>query len=574
VGVHRLRELDRRGRLAAVLVGALLLVPVATSVGRALAVDWRPSNDDALIVLHARDVFGADPPLVGQPSTAAQHVEGTAARHPGPIEHWLLAVPIRLLGHTLGTLLTAAAIAGGSVLLSVWVAFRRGGPAVGLGAAVLLALAMWSSGTAVLSDPISSNVGGYPLIAGTALAWSLWCDDRRLWPLAAVVWSFTIQQHLAILGVAGLVATWGVAGAVVTTVRRRDEAGRLVSSLRWAAAAVVVGLVTVAPPLVDQLTGRGNLADIVEYSAADDRPTLGTRAGLRAAGRALAAPPLLVRRELAVDAYGGSRLTEPLGLDALGVLVGLAAVAVVVGAAVRRGRAHPDDDAARARLALVATGLVVAVGGAVTAANVPATFEAPRINFYRWAWPVGVAVWGALAWTVGAAVAARRTTEPTTTTTATERLRIGALGLVVGTVLATVLVVQGGDRRRDQQVFPFERETEAAVVAAVPRSVPVRLRMTGASAFVAQGPALAAALVEDGYEVRVDPGLVDHWGERRAVAPRRDEALVQVLSARTGDLVPGRGRLVVEGRLPLEPGGVADSWNDDAFEVWVLLPDG
>ncbi len=586
MGLHRLTDLDRRGRLIAVVVGLLLLVPVGTSVGRALAADWRPSNDDALIVLHARDVLGGDPPLVGQPSTADDHVTGNTARHPGPIEHYLLAVPIRVLGHTLGTLLTAAAIAGGAVLVTAWVAFRRGGPAVGLGAAVLLGLAMWSSGTAVLSDPISSNVGGYPLIAGAALAWSLWCDDRRLWPLAAAVWSFTVQQHLAVFGLAGMVAAWGVAGAGVTLLVHRREVGRLASSLRWGAAATAVGLACWAPPILDQLAGSGNLRRMVAYSGTGDRLTLGWGAGLRAAGRAVAAPPLLVRRELAVDAHGGYDLTDPLGGDVVGVVIGAALIVGQAGVALwtwRRRGATPAGRGGAERLALLGTAVVLAVAGAVTAANVPATFEASRINFYRWVWPTSIAVWGALAWAVGAALTDRRDPapgpapdpgagRPAGARRGAPTAAAAAIAVLAVTVLATSIRVEGGDRRRDQQVFPFERETERAVTAAVPRDVPVRLVMVGASAFVAQGPALGAALVEDGYEVRVDPELVAHWGERRAV-PRQDgEAVVQVLSG-DGAAPPGEGERVAEGRLPREPGGVDNSWGEDTFEVWVLLPD-
>ena len=130
------------------------------------------------------------------------------------------------------TLLTVAAITGASVLLAAWAAFRRAGPAVGLGAVALIAAVTWSTGTAVLTDPISSNVGGYPLLAGAALAWALWGDDRRLWPVAVAVWSFATQQHLAVLGPAAVVAAWGVLGAVATTTR----AGRWRESWRWAAA--------------------------------------------------------------------------------------------------------------------------------------------------------------------------------------------------------------------------------------------------------------------------------------------------------------------------------------------------
>lgn len=571
---HRLRDLDRRGRLIAVLVGALLLVPVATSVGRALAADWRPSNDDALIVLQARDVLSTDPPLVGQPSTADTYVEGNSARHPGPIEFYLLALPIRVLGHTLGTLLTAAALAGTAVLLTAWIAFRRGGPAVGLGAAVLLALAMWSSGTAVLSDPISSNVGGYPLIAAAALAWSLWCDDRRLWPLAVAVWSFTIQQHLAVFGLAGTVAAWGVAGAAVTTLRHRAEVGRLAATARTAALAAVVGLVLWLPPLVDQIAGSGNLHRMVAFSGADDRPTLGLGAGLRAAGRAVGAPPILVSRSLAVDHVGGWDLIADLGGAAVGVAVGLVAALGAAALAVRAWRRDPAGTGP-ARLALLGTAAVVALAGVVTTANVPGSFEAPRINFYRWVWPVSLAVWGAMAWTAGEALARarrRRGDGPAWLPAAGVATAVVALAAVV---VATSTRVDEGDQRRDEQVFWFEAETEAAVRAAAPEGVPVRVLMDGVSAFISQGPALSAALAEAGYEVRVEPRDAAGWGDRRAVAPApgEEETVVWVLSGAGGVPPLGEGDLVARGTLPRHPGGVTDSWREDTFEVWVAPPD-
>ena len=67
----------------AALCGLLLLVPIGASVGRALADGWIPSNDDALIVLQARDVLTTDPPLIGQPSTSELYADGLTARHPG-----------------------------------------------------------------------------------------------------------------------------------------------------------------------------------------------------------------------------------------------------------------------------------------------------------------------------------------------------------------------------------------------------------------------------------------------------------------------------------------------------------
>lgn len=463
------------------------------------------------------------------------------------------------------------------MLVAAWVAFRRGGPAVGLGASVLLAATMWSTGTATLTDPISSNMGGYPLLAGVTLAWALWGGDRRLWPLAVAVWSFTIQQHLAIFGVAGVVAAWGVLGAVVALVRRRRRDGRVTSTagwaddLRWAAIAAVTGLVCWAPPLWDQLFGTGNLRRILAFSGADDRPTLGLDQGLRAGGRALALPPLATGRDLAGQ-FGGVTLIEDLGDDLTGVIAGLVTIAVV--AAVIGWEVWRRRPTARARAVLLASGLVLVAGGVVTTANIPDSIESFRTNFYRWVWAGGLAVWGAAAWTVGQGIrdlVVRLRGAPAARSVAPVAAGV-AVALVAVTVGATSVRQDEGDERRDHQVFRFEAAAIDAVDDAVPEDAPLRLVMDGTSAFIATGPAILAGLIERGHDVRVGAHLEAGFGERRARDPEPDEVLVQVLSG-DGEVPDGRGERVLRWSLPDRPGGADNSWNHDTFEVWVLPPD-
>lgn len=562
---HRLRDLDRRGRLVAALCGLLLLVPVGASVGRALADGWIPSNDDALIVLQARDVLSTDPPLIGQPSTSELYADGLTARHPGAIEFYLLALPIRVLGPAVGTLLTAAALAGAAVLITAWIAFRRAGPAVALGATVLLSGAMWSSGLAVLSDPLSSNVGGYPLIAGTALAWALWCDDRRLWPLAVAVWSFTIQQHLAIFGIAGIVAAWGTAGAVVLTLTHRREVGRLASSARWAAVSVGVGVVCWLGPLVDQLFGTGNLGNIVELSSHSDRPTLGLGRGLRVGWNAMsAAPPLLTTRDVTDSELSGLDLLTPLS-GGRAVAVGLGGILLLVATGVAYlGRRQPGG---RSRLALAGTALVVLAGGVLTAANVPDSLEASRINFYRWMWSAAIAGWGTILWTAATTV---RSLLPG------ERRRpawlapagVGAVLLLVGGVaLATATHDGFADQRRDEPLFAYEADAIDALTEVLPRDRPVRVLAPDIAAWISVAPAIVVGLEDAGYEVWVNPSQAGGYGDHRTRPPRDGESVVAVLSA-DGATSGADGERVARLELPRRPGEVTSVWGQDTFEVW------
>ena len=562
---HRVRDLAGAARVLAVVAAILLLVPVGASLARAIDDGWVPSNDEALIVLRSRDVLGQDRPLVGQPSTAGQYASDHPARHPGPIEFYLLAVPVRVLGSTWGTLLTVALITGASVLLTAWAALRRAGPVVGLGAVALVALVMWSTGTAVLTDPISSNVGGYPLLAGCALAWALWGDDRRLWPVAVAVWSFATQQHLAVLGPAGMVAAWGVLGAVVTTVRARHQVGRLASSLRWGAAAVAIGFVSWLPPLIDQVFGDGNLVYILGFSGSGERDALGLTAGLRAAGRALGWPPWFLRRDRdgghLVDPYPGTGTA--LGA-AIGVALLLAAIVLAAALVVRHRRAGaegraavaPAGDHASARLTLALTGLVVAVAGVITTANVPDSVEQIRINFYRWTWPVAVILWGSVAWAGGAGLAAwwaRREPSPSRPAVRPVAARIVApavvLALVAVTVGATATAHGDNDRRRDDLLFAFEARAADAVLDVIDRDRPVHIATRGSAAFLAISPSLTLALEEAGVDVRlettdaveVDLAQRDGYAPHRLALAPDPGARIRVVTGR-GDLpdVPGR----------------------------------
>ncbi len=555
---HRLRDLDRRGRLVAALCGLLLLVPVGASVGRALADGWLPSNDDALIVLQARDTLTTDPPLVGQPSTSARYTGDLVVRHPGAIEFHLLALPVRVLGSTVGTLLTAGALAGASVLLTAWVALRRAGPWAGLAATVLLAGVMWSAGLSVLSDPLSSNVGGFPLLAGTALAWALWCGDRRLWPVAVLVWSFTIQQHLAIFGIAGLVAAWGVAGAVATTVVHRDRAGEVAAAVRWGAAAVAVGLACWAAPLADQVAGSGNLGKLVELGSHSDRPTLGLARGLRVGGRTLSAPPILVTRFLADDDRAALDLMDSMTrTERVQVVLGVALVLAAVVVAILRRRDRPDGGA---RLALAATAVVVTVGGILTAANVPDTLEASRINFFRWAWVAAVAGWGTVAWAaVGLARARGRGPAPGWLRPAAVAT---ALVVVAGTVLATATHDGGGEVRRDEAIFAFERDTLDVLEDRLPPDRPVRVGAAGLISLISAAPAVALGLEERGWEVRVAPSQGVGYGDERSRPPAAGEVEV-VLASGLGELPDTRGEALTSARL--DPDELL--WGEDRIEA-------
>lgn len=196
---HRVRDLDTRGRLAVLLLVLLLAVPYAAAVFGAIEVGWRPSNDDALIALQVHDVLAGEWPLLGQPSTAEHYAGSEIVRHPGPIQFYLFAPLVALVGAGSGLLVGAAAVNLGAVLVAAWVIFRRAGPRVALLGALVLSLLAWAQGPVQLVDPISSNMGGIALVGLVALVWAVVDGDVRLLPLLAFAFAFVAQQHLAVL---------------------------------------------------------------------------------------------------------------------------------------------------------------------------------------------------------------------------------------------------------------------------------------------------------------------------------------------------------------------------------------
>ncbi|MEO6987661.1 MAG: hypothetical protein ABI239_03345 [Aquihabitans sp.] len=316
-GPRRLRDLDGRGRLVALLLVLALSLPFAASIASARDIDWTPTGDEALITLRVREVFSSDPPLIGQPSTADHYSEVDPPHHPGPIQFYLLAPFVKVFGPDLGMLLGVGLINLLAVLTVPWVALRRAGPLVALGAAVVVATVAWSQGLAVLTDNISSNAGGIPLLALAALAWGVVDRDLRLLPAAVLAFSFVAQQHLAILANALGMGLWGVAGMVVAIVAWSRERSAVADSADvmaegapvgdeaiddlplfvdvsqeivapasqpapasaatdrspwpWVAAAAVVGFVAWLPVLIDQFFGQGNLSRMARFASSGER---------------------------------------------------------------------------------------------------------------------------------------------------------------------------------------------------------------------------------------------------------------------------------------------------------------
>ena len=92
---RRVRDYHGRDRALILGVFVLTLVPFVVALVRARQDGWVPSGDEANIATRSLDVFSRHPPLTGLPTTSYLTGSGIFTDHPGPIEFYLLAVPLR-----------------------------------------------------------------------------------------------------------------------------------------------------------------------------------------------------------------------------------------------------------------------------------------------------------------------------------------------------------------------------------------------------------------------------------------------------------------------------------------------
>jgi hypothetical protein len=544
---RRLRDLVGRDRQLAIAMFVLLVVPFVVAVVRSYHDHWIPSGDEANIATRALDVFSRHPPLTGLPSTSGLYGDLISTNHPGPMEFYLLAIPLRLLGMTWGPLLTAAAINAAGVLIAAWVFFRRLGLNAMLWAGVLLLAVMFSGGTAVLVDTLSSNMTMYSLLCTAVLVWAVIDGDFRLLPLTAFVASYAAQQHLAnALLVFVLVAVMLIAIVVQLAAARRKHVSAPRGTLRpWLLVSTAIFAVCWSPVLVQQFTGHpGNLTAIVRFARDNTRPTLGFSAGLHQVVHAIAPNGVLTR----TDTTGNFFIFSA---GALRTVLAIAVVVVLGAILVRQRRRSP----ALARLAGVA--LVLLVAGAVNGSNVPRSFESSRVNLYRWTWTAALLTWAA----IGIAVAPllRRALERAPSAR-TWRVVAPALLVVSALIAGSVVVVNDkDDHNREVKEFAIERRLDRAVLSHINRNAPVLVTEVGTDATLSLAPQLIFRLVQAGVRVEVPQSDADTiYGKQRSYHWTKKIQTIQVSSelARTPT---GPGALLLW--EPYGPGRTAE-FND------------
>jgi hypothetical protein len=240
---------------------------------------WRPIADDASIALRSWDVLARYGPLVGQASKLARGAYGL-----GPLQYWLLAVPVHLdPGH--GALWGAALwcmLAGSLAIEAAWSVAR------GLGALIaaltVLAVVLWIP--EVTTEPLWNPWFGMMFfVAAFAAAWAVMCGHRWWWPVLVITASIAAQAHLVYaLPSAAIVLVAFVIG-LADTVRGH-------ASYWWTLAGIAALAGCWTAPLVQQFTGHpGNLSTIFG-SGRTTGPQGGLSFGLKAIAASVRVPPV------------------------------------------------------------------------------------------------------------------------------------------------------------------------------------------------------------------------------------------------------------------------------------------
>lgn len=352
--------------------------PFIYALTTALLHNWVPVGDDAVAALRSWDVLSAHAPLVGAPTRLAHGAHGVYDQ--GPMEYWLLAVPVHLdpaHGVWWGGALWCM-LAGSLAIEAASSAAGALGTVVASG--MILGIVVWIPQIAAWYGPVWNPWFGLMFfIAALAACRAVMSGRRRWWPVLAVTGSVAAQAHdmYAIAAVALVFA--GFIAVAADSLRS--------GKYRCAIIGVIAGLACWIAPLIQQFTSRTGNLTVLSDSLRKSGRGAGFYFGLKALSAASQPPacwwrPIVKLRAIEHRAawFGAMQLV-------------IVALALIVAIFVLRSR--------RAG-ALAALSLIISVAVQVTFSSIPARSVAVSPLQYMMA-PLFLV--GVLAWLAVSAVA-------------------------------------------------------------------------------------------------------------------------------------------------------------------------
>ncbi|CAA9241814.1 MAG: hypothetical protein AVDCRST_MAG20-1762 [uncultured Acidimicrobiales bacterium] len=486
------------GLLGLTLLLAAPLVVALVALGRPR---WFPILDLAMTELRIRDVGTRNTPLIGLPGRIGVLGEEQGS-HPGPLSFWLLAPAYRLFGSSAWASEVATVVLHTAAMgTALWLARRRGGWALVLGVAAVLATLARSYGPELLTQPWNPYM---PLLWWFVLllaVWSVVARDVVALPVAMVAGSICAQTHAPYLGlVAGMVgvALLGVGAAFRGTSKGSAERRRIV---RWTLGSLALGALLWTAPVVDQLTVEpGNFSLLADHFGSPPEEAVGLGTGVEMV--LLHLDPWRLVTEQGADAGSLSEAAQaPTGSLLPGIVVLLLWAGSVAVAWKLRHQA------------LLRLHLVCGAGLALAVLSISRVFGPLWYYLMTWAWGITSLMILATGWTVAAFLARRREGRPDPSLR-----RAGAAALVGATVVSTVVFAV--DASGVEQPADDLSETMAVMVPDVlealgddgvegrGRDERYLVLWSDAIHIGAQGIALVNELERAGYDV----GVTESWG--------------------------------------------------------------
>src|SRR5215470_9881792 len=323
-------------------------VPFAYALVRSLERGWVALSDFAIIALRSWDVLTAHGPLVGQATRLGQGKFDL-----GPLEYWLLTVPVHLDPQH-GSLWGAALWCMLAGSLAIEAAWSVAGMLEGLAASgIILGVIAWNPLIAA-APSWNPSLGAMFFLATLATAWAVMSGNRGWWPVLVVSASIAAQAHLmfALASVSIVVLAFII--ALIDSIR----SGAGYRGYRWAVIGVIAAAASWAAPLVQQFTTRpGNMIVLLSNQGG---PGAGLTFGLRALAGATE-PPAYWWKPLNSLGYLGLVWRRSAGFGVFSVV--LVAVVLIIALWMLRSRRTAS---------LAALTLLLSVAVAVTFADIPA----------------------------------------------------------------------------------------------------------------------------------------------------------------------------------------------------------
>jgi hypothetical protein len=403
----------------------LLAIPLVVALIALRRPHWYPLLDMAQTEIRIRDVSGGHPPLIGLAGRIGPF-DANGGSHPGPLSFYVLWPLWKLFGgSSFGMYAATVALDIVAIGLALWMALRRGGRALLLAIAAVLAVLMRAYGAYLLTLPWNPYLPVLWWFVFVLALWSVLDDDLAMLPVAIVAGSICTQTHISYLGLVGGLVVVGVLGVVRAAYTRRDDPAARRAMWRWSAISVGLGAALWTPPVIDEIAhSPGNLTIIRDYFSNPPDSPIGFGRGVG----------VLLSQLNPWDLFTHILVRDGGGLEVTGSRVPGALLLVVFAASVWvawRSRY-------RALLALDAVLVVALALGLISSARIFGT-----VWFYLllWAWALCALILFAIGWTV---VEVMRAQEPSTA--AARLAKPGGVALAgIAVVMSIIFAVQATD---------------------------------------------------------------------------------------------------------------------------------